>query len=162
MPARRNYLARMLEARQVPLRDVRYVVSAAEFGGPDRLEKLYEWHGSRLGDIAKGIAGAIGGLLTTDLVTFVTQGAKVHVAAWEYAVFAARIVFALTYAAFISWRWARLPGEYASSLALFKRLARHEPNSPWKPTSARRPPSPPARAEPPSSSPDPGSEVLSW
>jgi len=81
---------------------------------------MYEWHTARLGDVSKGVAATIASLLTTILFTLLKKEVKVEVAAWAVWLFAIAVACAAMYAAYLSWRLARIPAEYAESLEIFQ------------------------------------------
>ena len=112
-----------LSARQVRIVDVKNVVGGREFGGPDRLQQMYEWHVTRLTDVLKGIAGTIATVLTTIFFALLKKEITVHIAAWEVWLFVIAVSASAIYAAYLLWRLARIPTEYAASIQLFQQYA---------------------------------------
>lgn len=128
-------LVRWLLARQVRYLDIRNVVASREFGGPDRLQQIYEWHASRIADVLKGLAGTIATVLTTIFFALLKDEIAVHVPLAAVFLFVVAIVGAGAYAAYLYWRLARIPAEYAESLRLFQAEAASAnpdfPSDPW-------------------------------
>jgi hypothetical protein len=128
-------LIRLLTVPAVRFREIKTMVRAGEFGGPDRIQELFTWQRERMLALAKGIAATVVSLLTTILVMLLKQEIKADVDTWHVVVLAVGTLLSATYAGYLAWRLSRLPAEYAAAIRLFKALARANPtfpSGPWK------------------------------
>lgn len=131
----RVLLLRLLRLRSVRVREIRNIVRSREFGGPDRVQELYTWQRERFMGLAKGVATTVVSVLTAILVAFLKGEIDVDLDVWHVWLLAIGTILSGSYAGYLSWRLARIPAEYSSSLRLYRSLARGDPTfppGPWK------------------------------
>ena len=123
----------LLERRQVQLRDIMQVAESREFGGPQKLDQIYEWQAARLSHLAKALGGTATALLTTILVAFLKDELEAALPIWVVVLFIVAMLSLWSVAAYLTWRWSKLPTEYASALRAYRLFTTRIPNFPSKP-----------------------------